>query len=155
LLLDIPYSIPSFCVHVHMSCQLSKLLMAITPDLWLPAISGYNLLSWVSDPFWLRTNWRLPAVCSGFKVMIQSTVSQFGLVSGTQMGAMSKFLLLSDSCKDADVGHFHSQEERSVVYNYCGASSKQSFSGQSPAGITTIFICLIWDSANLKGQALI
>jgi hypothetical protein len=45
-----------------------------------------------------------------------------------------------------------SREDGSVVYNFCWTSPAQSLSGQSPAGLNTIFYCLIRDSPNLEGQ---
>jgi hypothetical protein len=55
---------------------------------------------------------------------------------------MTRFLLLSDSCGYADVGHPLRQEDGSVVYNCCWSSPAKSFSGSSPMGLETIFYCL-------------
>jgi hypothetical protein len=39
-----------------------------------------------------------------------------------------------------------------LLYNCFWASTEQSLLGRSPAELTTIFYCLIWDSPNLEGQ---
>jgi hypothetical protein len=39
-----------------------------------------------------------------------------------------------------------------LLYNCFWALSEQSLVGRSPAELTTIFYCLIWDSPNLVGQ---
>jgi hypothetical protein len=39
-----------------------------------------------------------------------------------------------------------------LLYNCFWALSEQSLLGPSPAELTTIFYCLIWDSPNLEGQ---
>jgi hypothetical protein len=39
-----------------------------------------------------------------------------------------------------------------LLYNRFWALPEQSLLGQSPAELTTIFYCLIWDSPNLEGQ---
>jgi hypothetical protein len=65
--------------------------------------------------------------------------------SGTQ-GQIFVFLLLSDSCGFLDVERLLWLEDGSVVYNSCWPSPAQSFSGQSPAGLMTIFYCLIFET---------
>jgi hypothetical protein len=39
-----------------------------------------------------------------------------------------------------------------LLYNCLWALPEQSLLGRSPAELTTIFYCLIWDSFNLEGQ---
>jgi hypothetical protein len=39
-----------------------------------------------------------------------------------------------------------------LLHNCFWALPKQSLSGRSPAELTTIFYCLIWDCPNLEGQ---
>jgi hypothetical protein len=39
-----------------------------------------------------------------------------------------------------------------LLYNYFWALPEQSLLGRSPAELTAIFYCLIWDSPNLEGQ---
>jgi hypothetical protein len=64
------------------------------------------------------------------------------------------FCFLSDDC-----GFLHMRgplwrEDGSVIYLYnCfRALPEQSLLGRSPAELTTIFYCLIWDSPNLEDQ---
>jgi hypothetical protein len=61
------------------------------------------------------------------------------------------FFYLSDDCGFLDMEHHLWREDRSVIYSYnCfWALPKQ---GWSPAELTAIFYCLIWDSPNLEGQ---
>jgi hypothetical protein len=40
-----------------------------------------------------------------------------------------------------------------LLHNCFWSLPEQSFLGRSPAELTAIFYCLIWDSPNLKGQA--
>jgi hypothetical protein len=42
-----------------------------------------------------------------------------------------------------------------LLYNCFWALSEQSDFGQSPAELTTIFYCIIWDSPNLEVQILV
>jgi hypothetical protein len=53
-----------------------------------------------------------------------------------------------------DVGHPAWREDGYVIYLYncLWALPEQSLSGRSPAELTIIFYCLIWDSPNLEGQ---
>jgi hypothetical protein len=55
---------------------------------------------------------------------------------------MTRFLLLSDSCRFVDVGRSLWREDESVVYNCCWPSPEQSLSGPSLVGLVTIFYCL-------------
>jgi hypothetical protein len=66
----------------------------------------------------------------------------------------SNFSFLSDSCGFLDVQHPLWREDRSVIclYNCFWALPEQSLSGSSPAELTTIFCCLIWDSLNVEVQ---
>jgi hypothetical protein len=52
------------------------------------------------------------------------------------------FIIVSDSCGFVDFGRPLWREDRSVVYNCCGSSPAQSFSGPSPVGLVAIFFCL-------------
>jgi hypothetical protein len=49
---------------------------------------------------------------------------------------------------------FFRREDASVIcsYNCFWALSQQSLSGASPAELSTMFYCLIWDFPNLEGQ---
>jgi hypothetical protein len=62
------------------------------------------------------------------------------------LGPKTRFLLLSDSCGFVDVGRPLVREDGYVVYNCCWASPTQSFFGPSPAGLMTIFYCLIFET---------
>jgi hypothetical protein len=44
-------------------------------------------------------------------------------------------------------GHSLWREDESVVYNWCGTSPAQSFSGPSPLGLATIFYCLRFETS--------
>jgi hypothetical protein len=59
---------------------------------------------------------------------------------------MTRFLLLSDSCGFVD-GRSPWREEGPVVYNCCWPSSEQSFSGQSPMELLTLFYCLRFETS--------
>jgi hypothetical protein len=67
------------------------------------------------------------------------SVGQSVLVSRNQLGLMTRFLLLSDSCGFVDMGRSLWQENGSAVYNCCWSSPEESFSGPSPRGLMTIF----------------
>jgi hypothetical protein len=82
-------------------------------------------------------------------------VSQSVLVSGSHLEPMTRFLcLLSDDCGLLDVGHPLWREDGYVIYLYnCfWALPEQSLFGRSPAELTTIFYCLIWDYPNMECQ---
>jgi hypothetical protein len=74
------------------------------------------------------------------------SVGQSVLVSSTHLGLTTRFLLLSDSCRFVDVGDFLWRENGSAVCNCCWFSPAQSFLGQSPAGLVTIFCCLRFET---------
>jgi hypothetical protein len=75
------------------------------------------------------------------------SVDQSLLVSSTHLGLMARFLLLSDSRGFVDVERSLWREDRSVVYNCCWSSPAQSFLDSSPAGLVTIFYCLIFETS--------
>jgi hypothetical protein len=83
----------------------------------------------------------------------RQSVGQSVLVSGSHLGPVTNFSFslkfLIYSC-----GFVILWEDRSVIYLYnCfWALSEQSLLGRSPAELTAIFYCLIWDSTNLEGQ---
>jgi hypothetical protein len=64
----------------------------------------------------------------------QRPIGQSVLVSSTNLGPKTRFLLLSDGCWFVDVGRPLCQEDRSVVYNCCRPSPAQSFSCLNSAG---------------------
>jgi hypothetical protein len=66
-------------------------------------------------------------VCLGFK---------------PHVGPKTRFLLLSDTCGFVYMVRPLWREDGSVVRNCCCSSPAQSFSGPSPAELTTIFYCL-------------
>jgi hypothetical protein len=78
-----------------------------------------------------------------------------GLGVGLPSGA--HFCFLSDDCGFLDVGHPLWREDGSVIYLYnCfWTLPEQSLLGRSPAELTTIFYCLIWDSCNMEVQVLV
>jgi hypothetical protein len=57
-----------------------------------------------------------------------------------------RYLLLSDICGFVDAGGHLRREDRFVVYNCCWSLPEQSLFGPSPAGLMTIFYCLISDT---------
>jgi hypothetical protein len=58
-------------------------------------------------------------------------------------GSKTRFLLLSDSCRFVDVGHW---EDGAVIYNCCWPFPVQSFLGPSLMELTTIFYCLRFEA---------
>jgi hypothetical protein len=58
----------------------------------------------------------------------------------------TRFLLLSDTCRFADVGRPLWWGDGSVVCNCCWSSPAQSFSDLSPARPMTIFYCLKFET---------
>jgi hypothetical protein len=73
------------------------------------------------------------------------SIGQSALVSRPHLESKVRFLLQSDSWGIVDVGRSVWWDDGSVVYNCCWSSPKQSFSGPSPAGLMTIFYCLIFE----------
>jgi hypothetical protein len=69
------------------------------------------------------------------------------LVSATSLGSMTRFLSLSHCCLLLEAGRSLWREDRSVVYNCCGASQEQSFSGLTPIGPNDC-ISTPWPSAS-------
>jgi hypothetical protein len=83
------------------------------------------------------------------------SVGQSVLVSSTHLELTTRFLLLLNSCVFVDEELFLWRENGSAVYNCCWSSPGQSFSGQSPAGLVTIFYPLRFETPpTLEGQAL-
>jgi hypothetical protein len=74
------------------------------------------------------------------------SAGQSVLMSRTHLGLMTRFLLLSDSCRFVDVGRSSLRQNRSAIYNCCLSSPAQSFFGPSPAGLVTIFYCLRFET---------
>jgi hypothetical protein len=67
------------------------------------------------------------------------------------------FFLLEMSCRQLQVSYFVAPSLTTgrvcnLLYNCFWALPEQSLLGRSPAELTTIFNCLIWDSPNLEGQ---
>jgi hypothetical protein len=75
------------------------------------------------------------------------SVGQSVLVSSTNLGLTTRFVLLSDNYGFADVGRFLWREDGSVVYICCWSSPAKSFSGPSPVGLATIFYCLRFETS--------
>jgi hypothetical protein len=69
------------------------------------------------------------------------SLGQSVLEERTRLGLTTKRLLLLDSCGFVDVGRSLWREDSSALYNCCWSSPAQSFSGQSAAGLVTIFYC--------------
>jgi hypothetical protein len=69
------------------------------------------------------------------------------LVSSPHLGSKTRFLLLLDGFWFVDVEHPLCREDGSVVYSRCWFSLAQSFSGQSHAGLVTIFNCLRFETS--------
>jgi hypothetical protein len=90
-----------------------------------------------------RTSWPHFTVSDA---RLPQSKSQSYLVSSTHLGLTTRFLLLSDSCRFVDVGHSLWQENGSAIYNCCWSLPAQSFLGPSPAGLMTIFYCLIFET---------
>jgi hypothetical protein len=69
-------------------------------------------------------------------------------------GTNNQLFFLSENCTFLYIWHPLWREDMSVIssYNWLWALPEQSLSGLSPAELTTIFYCLIWDSPYLKGQ---
>jgi hypothetical protein len=82
------------------------------------------------------------------------SVGQSVLVSGSHLEPMTRFFFLYGDCGFPDMWHPLWWEDGSVIYLYnCFWSlPEQSLLIWSPAELTTIFYCLIWDSPNLEGQ---
>jgi hypothetical protein len=88
----------------------------------------------------------------------RQSVGQSVLVSGAHLGSMTNFSFSlkfsSDICVFVILYRPLWREDGSVIYLYnCfWALPEQSLLSRSPAELTTIFYCLIWDSPNLEGQ---
>jgi hypothetical protein len=75
---------------------------------------------------------------------------RFGLPSGTH----NQLFFCIDNWVILDVRRPLWREDESVIYSYnCfWALPEQSLLGRSPAELSAIFSCLIWDSSHLEGQ---
>jgi hypothetical protein len=87
----------------------------------------------------------------------RQSVGQSFLVPGSHLESISRFLLSLWRLRVSWYGHSPWRQDGSVIYlyNWFWALSEQSLSGRSPAELTAIFYCLIWDSSNLEGQVLV
>jgi hypothetical protein len=109
----------------------------------------------------LMTDWYLPrmnSVTLSVKSKSKSklcyerrSVGQSVFVPSTHLGLTTRFLLLSDSCGFVDVGRSLWQENGSAVYNCCWSSPAQSFLGQSPAELVTVFYGLRFKTSQPAG----
>jgi hypothetical protein len=88
----------------------------------------------------------------------RQSVGQSVLVSGAHLGTSDQFFfLLEISFKQLRVCYFVAFSLTrgrvcNLLYNCFWALPEQSFFCRSPAELTAIFYCLIWDSPNLEGQ---
>jgi hypothetical protein len=67
------------------------------------------------------------------------------------------FFLLEISCRQLRVCNYVAPSRQrgwvcKLLYNCSWAMPELSLLGRSPAGLTALFYCLIWDSTNLEGQ---
>jgi hypothetical protein len=90
------------------------------------------------------------------EVNLQPTVGQSILVSGTHLGPATKFLL-EIFFRQLRVCYFVAPSLTggrvcNLLCNCFWALPEQSLLGRSPAELTAIFYCLIWDSSNLESQ---
>jgi hypothetical protein len=76
------------------------------------------------------------------------SVGQSVLVSGSHLGPVTRFVLLSDIFGLRVVGRPPWREDRSVIYLY----NLLSLFRPSPTELMTTPYCLIWDSLNQEGQ---
>jgi hypothetical protein len=79
------------------------------------------------------------------------------LVSGAHLGPATNFFSPWNSFRQLLVCYFVAPSLTrgrvcNLLYNCFWALPEQSLSGRSPAEITAMFYCLIWDSPNLEGQ---
>jgi hypothetical protein len=79
-------------------------------------------------------------------IMLGPTTNRPVLLPGTRFGPKTRFSLLSHSCGFVDVRRPLWREDGSVVYNCWWASIAQSFSGNNPVGLLTIFYCLRFEA---------
>jgi hypothetical protein len=87
----------------------------------------------------------------------RQSVGQSVLVSGTHLEPVTNFSFFSFFFTQLRACYFVAPSLTrgwvcNLLYNCFCALPEQSFLGQSPAELTAIFYCLIWDSPNLKGQ---
>jgi hypothetical protein len=103
--------------------------------------------------------WDVPNLKLKLKLIYdRQSVGQSVLVSGAHLGPVTNFSFSLkfplDSCGFVILYHPLWGEDGSVIYlyNYFWALLEQPLLGRSPAELTAIFYCLIWDSPNLEGQ---
>jgi hypothetical protein len=87
----------------------------------------------------------------------RQSVGQSLLVSGAHLGPATNFFLLEIFFRQLQVCYFVSPsltrgQVCNLLHNCFWALPEQSLLGRSPAELTVIFYCLIWDSPNLEGQ---
>jgi hypothetical protein len=81
---------------------------------------------------------------SHLRLMVSQSVS---LGVEPHPGLMTRYLLLFDSYGLVSVGRFLWWEDRSVFCICCWPLPAQSFSGQSPLGLATIFYCIQFETS--------
>jgi hypothetical protein len=100
-------------------------------------------------------------VCNKLKLKLiydRQSVDQSVLVSGAHQGPATNFSFSmkfpSHSCRFVIFVAPSLTRGRvcNLLYNYFWALPEQSLLGRSPAELTAILYCLIWDSPNLEGQ---
>jgi hypothetical protein len=94
---------------------------------------------WLTLIYWTRLSYEWISESSRVLRYDRRSVSQSVLEWSTHLGLMTRFLLLSDSCRFVDVGRFLWWEDGSVVYNCCWPSPEQLLSCSSPVGFAIIY----------------
>jgi hypothetical protein len=87
----------------------------------------------------------------------RQSVGQSVLVSGAHLGPATNFFLLEISFRQLRVYYSVASPLTrgrvcNLLVNLLLDLPEHSLLGRSPAELTTIFYCLIWDSPNLEGQ---
>jgi hypothetical protein len=102
-----------------------------------------------------------PTVCRTVRLLQliydRQSVGQSVLVSGAHLGPVKFLFLLEISFRQLCVCNFIAfsltrGRVYKLMYSCFWALPEQSLLGRSPAELTAIFNCLIWDSINLEGQ---